>query len=170
MPRNFKNQLAGQIGEATVVAELGRRGFVATAFSGNVPDIDLLAYKQGKTISIQVKAWRKGSVSFDAKRFLNISWEGKKQVVSGKQKGLDKLPLYFFVKISEHYGGDRFFILDQWEVAETIREGYQSFLDKHNGIRPKNHLTTHNSVTLQQLRPYEDRWERLEEAFANFPK
>ena len=101
---------------------------------------------------------------------MNISWEGKKQVVSGKQKGLDKLPLYFFVKISEHYGGDRFFILDQWEVAETIREGYQSFLDKHNGIRPKNHLTTHNSVTLQQLRPYEDRWERLEEAFANFPK
>ena len=91
---------------------MGRRGFVATAFSGNVPDIDLLAYKQGKTISIQVKAWRKGSVSFDAKRFLNISLEGKKQVVSGKQKGLDKLPLYFFVKISEHYGGDRFFILD----------------------------------------------------------
>ena len=97
MPRNFKNQLAGQIGEATVVAELGRRGFVATAFSGNVPDIDLLAYKQGKTISIQVKAWRKGSVSFDAKRFLNISWEGKKQVVSGKRERLDKLPMYFFL-------------------------------------------------------------------------
>jgi hypothetical protein len=36
MPRNFKTQLAGQIGEHLVVAELGRRGVVATPFSGNV--------------------------------------------------------------------------------------------------------------------------------------
>ena len=42
MARSFKTQLAGQIGEALVVAELGRREIVATAFAGNVPDIDLL--------------------------------------------------------------------------------------------------------------------------------
>jgi hypothetical protein len=42
MARSFKTQLAGQIGESLVVAELGRRGIVATAFAGNVPDIDLL--------------------------------------------------------------------------------------------------------------------------------
>lgn len=39
IPRSFNNQLAGQIGESLVVAELGRRGIVATAFAGNVPDI-----------------------------------------------------------------------------------------------------------------------------------
>jgi len=43
LARNFSTQLAGQIGESLVVAELGRRGIVATAFAGNVPDIDLLA-------------------------------------------------------------------------------------------------------------------------------
>ena len=31
--RNFSNQLSGQIGEALVVAELGRMGIVATAFA-----------------------------------------------------------------------------------------------------------------------------------------
>lgn len=52
MAKSFKTQLAGQIGESLVVAELGRRGIVATAFAGNVPDIDLLAYKNGKTAHI----------------------------------------------------------------------------------------------------------------------
>lgn len=40
--RNFKAKLAGQIGESVVVAELGRRGIIATAFAGNVPDIDVV--------------------------------------------------------------------------------------------------------------------------------
>ncbi|NYS25816.1 hypothetical protein HUK65_12515 [Rhodobacteraceae bacterium 2376] len=45
MARNFKTQLAGQIGESLVVAELGRCGIVANTLAGNVPDIDLLAYR-----------------------------------------------------------------------------------------------------------------------------
>ena len=86
--RNFSNQLSGQIGEALVVAELGRMGIVATAFSGNVPDIDILAYKDGKTTSVQVKAWKSGTVSFDAKRFLDIVIENDKQIVRGIHTGV----------------------------------------------------------------------------------
>ena len=77
MSRNFSNQLSGQIGEALIVCELGRRNIVATAFSGNVPDIDILACKNGNTTSIQVKAWKKRAVSFDAKRFIQIKVEHK---------------------------------------------------------------------------------------------
>ena len=73
--RNFSNQLSGQIGEALVVAELGRLGIVATAFAGNVPDIDILAYKEGKSTAVQVKAWKTGSVSFDASGALVLSDE-----------------------------------------------------------------------------------------------
>jgi hypothetical protein len=36
-------QIARQIGEHLVVAELGRRGYVAAPFAGNVPMFDLLA-------------------------------------------------------------------------------------------------------------------------------
>ena len=50
MPKN-SSQLSGQIGENLVVAELGRRGIIATANIGaNVKDIDVLAYKDGKAM------------------------------------------------------------------------------------------------------------------------
>jgi len=38
--KNYSTRLAGQIGENLMVAELGRRGIIATALAGNVPDID----------------------------------------------------------------------------------------------------------------------------------
>lgn len=56
MARGFSAQLAGQMGEALVVAELGRRGIVATSFAGNLPDIDLLAWRKGRSLALQVKA------------------------------------------------------------------------------------------------------------------
>ncbi|TQM93765.1 hypothetical protein BD293_2414 [Roseinatronobacter monicus] len=89
MPRNFTTQLAGQIGESLVVAELGRRGIVATAFAGNVPDIDLLAYRDGRTIALQVKSVRAGSVSFDAKRYMNIVFDGDRQIITDTAPALD---------------------------------------------------------------------------------
>ncbi len=82
MPRSFKNQLAGQVGESLVVAELGRRGIVATTFACNLPDIDLLAYRNGRTIALQVKSVRTGSISLDAKRFMTIEFRGDMQVIT----------------------------------------------------------------------------------------
>ena len=38
-----KNLLTKQIGEYLVAAELGRQGLIATTFTGNVPDFDILA-------------------------------------------------------------------------------------------------------------------------------
>jgi len=60
MAKSFKTQLAGQIGENLVVAELGRRGIIATALAGNIPDIDILAYANGKSVPLQVKGQRDG--------------------------------------------------------------------------------------------------------------
>lgn len=80
MARSFKTQLAGQIGESLVVAELGRRGIVATAFAGNVPDIDILAYANDTIVYLKVKAWRTGSVHFNATRFIHIDFEGERQM------------------------------------------------------------------------------------------
>jgi superfamily II DNA/RNA helicase len=55
----LSNKLAGQIGEYRVCAELGRRGLIATPFSGNVPTFDVLATdEQCRTVTIQVKALR----------------------------------------------------------------------------------------------------------------
>jgi hypothetical protein len=68
-----KNQLTKQIGEYLVAAELCRRGLIATTFSGNVPDFDLVATnKVFKTIPIQVKAISQGAWQLDANKFINI--------------------------------------------------------------------------------------------------
>ena len=165
MARSFKTQLAGQIGEALVVAELGRRDIVATAFAGNVPDIDLLAYKDGRTAALQVKAWRDGSVSFKADRFIKISIENEIQTVVGIQDSLDPDLIFVFVLIGEELGTDRFFLLPQRNVQLLIEQGYRSFLSKHAGKRPRNALTTHNSVTLEQLMPFEGNWALIEQRF-----
>ena len=51
------NQLTKQAGEYIVAAELSRRGFVATTFTGNVPADDIVAVDdQGGQALVQVKA------------------------------------------------------------------------------------------------------------------
>ncbi|MEI7608500.1 MAG: hypothetical protein WCJ64_14075 [Rhodospirillaceae bacterium] len=166
MTRSFKTQLAGQIGESLVVAELGRRDIVATSFSGNVPDIDLLAYRDGKTLHLQVKAWRIGSVSVDATRFLDITIRNDIQTVNGPADGLDPTLIYVFVQIGERLGDDRFFILEQSTLQTVIQKSYQAFLDKHGGRRPRNTNTTHNAVTLEHLIPYQSNWGLIEQRFS----
>ena len=37
------NKLVGQTGEYLIAAELSRRGYIATTFTGNVPDYDIIA-------------------------------------------------------------------------------------------------------------------------------
>lgn len=162
MPRNFKTQLAGQIGESLVVAELGRRGIVATSFAGNVPDIDLLAYRDGRTIALQVKSVRTGSVSFDAKRFVCIAFEGDRQVITDPAPALDRALVFVFVSIGDQIGGDRFFILDQGVLQSIIATNHLAWLEKHGGIRPRNPQSTHTAVALGQLEAYRDHWELIE--------
>lgn len=164
MPRNFKNQLAGQIGESLVVAELGRLGIVATSFSGNVPDIDLLAYRNGRSIHLQVKAVRSGSVSFDAQRFMKITFDGDHQSIQGPLLDFDAQLIYVFVGISEQAGNDRFFILDQAQLQKIIQTNHQTWLNKHGGVRPKNPQSTHTAVSLSQLAEFENNWQKIEEA------
>lgn len=163
MARNFKTQLAGQIGESVVVAELGRRGIIATAFAGNVPDIDVVGYKDGKTIHLQVKTWRSGEVSFDAKRFIEISLEGNKQTIHGLDETLDGELVYVFVRIGEAASNDRFFILLQKDLQKLIFDGYTAWLAKHNGVRPRNPNTTHTAVSLDMIAQYENNWALIEE-------
>lgn len=163
MSRNFKTQLAGQIGESLVVAELGRRGIVATAFAGNVPDIDILAYANDTTVHLQVKAWRTGSVHFNATRFIHIDFEGERQTVRGLDDTLDGELIYVFVKIGDGAGQDKYFILLQRELQVIILENYGAWLDKHNGVRPRNPKTTHCAVELTSLAQFENNWGLIEQ-------
>ena len=127
MAKNFKTQLSGQIGEHLVVAELGRLGIIATPFAGNVPDIDVLAYANGMSLPIQVKAQRDGSISVDAKKYLVIEFDGDVQIIKGRSADIDRTLVFVLVEIGSISGEDNFFVYTQGDVQDLIQSNHSAF-------------------------------------------
>lgn len=66
--------LVKQVGEYLVCAELGRCGHIATSFTGNMPEFDVLAIDADDRVRpVQSKAIRQGQWQFDARRCLHIT-------------------------------------------------------------------------------------------------
>ena len=162
MVKNFSTKLSGQIGENLVVAELGRRGIIATAFAGNVPEIDILAYKDKRSIPIQVKALKDGSLRTRADYYLNIHFDGKTQTVLGKREDINRDLTFIIVKVGERLGEDVFYICDQGIIQDLVLKGHSSFLKKHGGIRPRKPSSFDCSVDLNDLNGARDRWELID--------
>jgi len=167
--KNFNSQLIRQIGEHLVVAELGRRGIIATPFAGNVPDIDILAYRDGTSVPIQVKSLTKGAWSMGAERFIKISWNGDTQIVEGLRSDIDRNLIYVCVVVGDKSGEERFFLLTQGELQHIIHDHYKAFLAKHGGVRPRNPQSTHVGVQEEELAPHRDRWSLIADQFAPKP-
>ena len=166
--KNYTSKLSGQIGENLVVAELGRRGIIATAFAGNVPEIDLLAYKNGKSTPLQVKALRAGSVSIsDARKYLDIDFDGDIQKVLGKRSDVDLELIFIIVKIGQRLGDDIFYICKQKTIQDLIFKRYSTNMKKHNGRRPRNPDSFHCKIELGDLENYRDKWELIDDVFDN---
>ena len=164
MTKNFSTQLSGQIGENILVAELGRRGIVATTFSGNVPVIDVLAYKNKKSIPIQVKVQRKGSLSVKAEDYLQIEFDGNIQIVKGKKRDIDRELIFAIIIIGKNFGDDKFYICKQGFIQDIIYKNHSNFLKKHHGIRPRNPSSTHCSYYEKDLINMKNNWELIENA------
>ena len=125
MATGLHSKLTGQIGEHLVTAELGRRGITATPFSGNVPDIDILAHANGITGHIQVKAINKDSWQFsDIKRFLDVDLTTSGQVVRGINRRLDRKIICVFVSLGDKLGEDKFYIFKQGWLQDYFVEHY----------------------------------------------
>src|SRR5690349_8537398 len=110
------NKLAGQTGEYLVCAELTRRGFVATPFSGNVPTFDVLATDEFcRTVPIQVKATRGDDWRSDARSWMNIEFDRDTSVQKYLAPAVLPNPelIYVCVMISPLSGRDRFFVLTE---------------------------------------------------------
>ena len=162
MGNNFNSKLSGQIGESLVVAELGRRGIIATAFAGNVPEIDILAFRDKKSIPIQVKALKEGSLRTKADHYLKIDFDGSTQTVLGKKEDINRDLTFIIVKVGDQPGEDVFYICDQGVIQDLILQEHSSFLKKHDGVRPKKPSSFDCSVNLQNLKEYEKNWELIE--------
>lgn len=164
MATGRSNKLVGQTGEYLVAAELSRRGFIATTFTGNVPHYDIIASDEaGRHVSIQVKASRGTSWQFGSiEQYCEIAFDGKRQVI-GDAKPCPVLRLIVvFVKIEED-GNDRFYILPWERLCKILIDHHKEFLAKHDGIRPKKWDSLHSAITETALVPYQDKWDTIEE-------
>jgi len=163
MVKNFSSKLSGQIGENLVVAELGRRGIIATAFAGNVPEIDILAYKDKNSIPIQVKALKEGSLRTRADYYLNVDFDGKTQTVLGKREDINRDLTFIIVKVGERLGEDVFYVCDQGIIQDLVLKGHSTFLKKHGGVRPRKPSSFDCSVNLEDLESFKNKWDLIED-------
>ena len=167
MATGTSNQLARQIGEHLVAAELGRRGYIAAPFAGNVPLFDLLAANErGVSVPIQVKAIREKnedrgcSWQFKINSFFNVEVDG----ITQHNRGRVHIPniIHVFVVVADTYGKDRFYVFRREALVKFFEENY--FVSGASRIRPKNPESMHCAIWLKDLECYIDRWDVISEA------
>ena len=74
-------------------------------FSSNVPDYDIIATDlKGNSCPIQVKTIRSGGWQFSIDKFVEIHFEGNKQLIGKIEKFPIRNLICVFVLISEKYG------------------------------------------------------------------
>jgi len=157
MATGRNNQLTKQIGENLVVAELGRRGYIATTFTGNVPEFDILAANEtAKVFPIQVKAINGVSWQFDIRSFLEVHIEEGEQVIQGKIKKKNRELVCIFVRIGEQ-GEDEFYLF-RWGFLQDY------FYNSYKGRKPPRNVDSfHCAIWLKDLQEFKNNWEILNE-------
>ena len=153
MATGLSMKLTGQIGEHLVTAELGRLGIVATPFSGNVPDIDILAYANSVTGHIQVKAINGDSWQFDIRRFLDVELAEKGQRVLGLNTALDRKIICIFVALGNSLGQDEFYVFRLgWLQDYFFEKGFKPRRP------PKNVKSFHCAIWKRDVVSHKDKW------------
>lgn len=159
MATGLNTKLTGQIGEHLTTAELGRRGIIATPFSGNVPHIDILAYANGTTGHIQVKAINKDSWQFDVRTFLEVESTSRGQRVLGLNPNLDRKIICVFVTVGASVGEDRFYIF-RWGWLQDY------FFERYKGRKPpKNVNSFHCAIWERDMSQHLEKWRIITKKF-----
>ncbi len=160
MATGRSNKLVGQTGEYLVAAELSRRGYIATTFTGNVPDYDIIASnKKGKHVSVQVKASSGSSWQFgDVSRYFQIIFKGKHQIVGRPRKCPVHRLVVVFVAIDAK-GDDRFYILTWSALRNLLMNGHKAYLASHGGMRPKKWESLHGAIMENVLETHLNKWD-----------
>jgi hypothetical protein len=149
-------QLTRQIGEHLVAAELGRLGYVAAPFAGNVPMYDLLAANaHGESIPVQVKAINGGSWQFSADTFLDIDVVNGDQVVKGPKKLTNPKLLCIFVVLNSR-GKDDFYLCHLSDLQKYCVKFY-----KPRGQSSKNPNSRHCAGNAEGVRPLQGKLEAI---------
>ena len=135
-----------------MAAELHRRGAYAVTFSGNMPNIDILAsdVAQLRTVSIQVKTKSAGT------------WHTS--VVRGEPRDENRDEIRFWVLVD--IGRDPkvppgFWVVPEWWMLNHIHARHHERLEYHGGARLRNPDSKHFAIVPKNVADWRDRWDLL---------
>ena len=152
MATGRSTQLTRQIGEHLIAAKLGRLGYIATPFAGNIPDFDLLiADDEGHSIPVQVKAINGGSWQFSISKFLDVEIIDGFQYVKGKHKLANPNLVCVFVQLADNEKDD-FFVFQLKDLQEYFSKSYKG------GRRSKNPQSLHCAILPKDLEQFRNNW------------
>ena len=166
MATGRQNKLTGQIAEHLVCAELGRRGFIATPFAGNVPTFDVVAVDATcRTVPIQVKATRGNTWPTDARSWMSLELDSETGVQHyGGPRSLDAAQLVYVCVVLRAPGDvrrDQFFVLTQADVQTACIASYTAWMEPKGWRRPRNQASYDCRYSVGQVVGFEDNWELI---------
>lgn len=172
MPTRSTDRI-GRAGEHYVAAELNRRGAYASPFSGNVPEIDILATDDSgeRVAHIQVKTKRAGNWHMGLRHgWSNITLYGCPKDDSCSKECTPNLcdPIkgkenhYWVFVALQTDGGPNYHVVPDEKVRSLLRENHTDYLDRNCGQRRgKNHDSMHFIFRDSDLSPWKNKWEQL---------
>ena len=162
MATGRSNKVVGQTGEYLVAAELGRRGLIATTFTGNVPHYDIIASDEnGKHVSVQVKTSRGTSWQFGMQHFCKIEMDGDRQEI-GEPWGCPVRRLVVVLVAITDDGYDRFYTMTWKQLQRLLMKHHENYLGRHGGVRPQNPKSQHTALKEKRIGRYRDKWTIVE--------
>ena len=148
--------LTRQIGEHLVTAELRRRRIIATPFAGNVSGVDILAYENGVSVPVQVKAINGDSWQCDIRTFLDVIITDKGQRVRGPKKLLDRNVFCDFVAVRDTAAADEFYLFRLGWLQDSFQKTY------HGRKPPRSIPSFHCAIWKHDLTLHLGNWRLLE--------
>lgn len=145
----LKAQQVGQAGEHFVAAELHRRGAYAVTFSGNMPNIDILAsdVEQTRTVAIQVKTKTYGT------------WHTTILRGEARKEPDDEARFWILVDIGrDPEMPPGFWVVPEWWIVNHIYVRYQ---EKPRGAWSRNPDSKHFAIIPKNVEQWRDRWDLL---------
>jgi len=148
----LKNQQVGQAGEHYVAAELHRRGAYAVPFSGNMPDIDILASDVGqtRTVTIQVKTKTAGT------------WHTTVLRGEPRDERADEDRFWILVDIGRNPEvPPGYWVVPEWWMVNHIHTRYQERISALGGTRLRNPDSKHFAIIPKNVQEWRNRWDLL---------
>ena len=151
MPK-LKVQQVGQAGEHFVAAELHRRGAYAVTFSGNMPNIDILAsdVDQFRTVAIQVKTKTAGT------------WHTSILRGEVREEKADEDRFWILVDIGrDPEVPPAYWVVPEWWMLNHIHVRFRERIAVHGGARLRNPDSKHFAIVPKNVAEWRGRWDLL---------